>query len=230
MTLDFPFLPGAFQFRALRQRVEAMTGWDVYALQCALNACDAEPPLERDGGFGKETARAVRTFQRQRHLEPVDGIAGVMTQGKLVSVICRRLNGNGLPLGIPFGHCEHESSCWVGNYTAPYDNGSRDCGVVQRNTLYAKPVDAFDTPGAIQALSRQVLDAFARYSKLPETNDRRAWELACGSWNAPAYTDALARGQDYVLVGGRRIDLSLGSPERTRIERYMAAVTAYVRW
>jgi hypothetical protein len=213
--MDFPLEPGAYRYRALRLAQPKQFGWDVYALQTALNACGAS--LTLDGYLGNLTDAAIRAFQHERSLEN-DGVAGVATQQKLTQVICRRVRENlSLPNGIPYGHAEQESGTWLGNHTAPYANGSRDCGVVQRNTQYAPMVAGFDAPDSIQTLGRQVYDYHSKYLGLG-VPDRRAWELACGSWNAPAWTDRLARGE------------SLSDEYRARIESYIASVTKYVRW
>ena len=215
MAPSFILPPGPYVFRALRLRPPQMEGWDVYALQTALNATGAD--VSPDGVFGVGTDRAVISLQTERGLE-VDGVAGTATQAKLASILCRRANRRlSLPGGIPYGHAEHESSLWLGNHTAPYRNGSRDCGVVQRNTWY-HPIDgAFDAPLSIDYLASYIADHHSKYAALGVA-DRRAWELACGSWNRPAWTDTLASGG------------TLPQADRTWIESYTDEVTAYVDW
>jgi peptidoglycan hydrolase-like protein with peptidoglycan-binding domain len=230
MPQDFPFADGAYEYRPLRIRQPRLIGWDIFALQSALNACDIEPAVMRDGYFGKLTENAVIEFQTDRKLD-VDGIAGVATQQKLCSAIARKVTRNlGLIGGLIYGGVEHESSCWIGVYTAPYTNGSRDVGPVQWNLgAGGDPRPWFDVAGAIQAYGRHVKDATATYLT-KGLSDRRAAELAVGRWHRPAYTDALADGKDYAIVNNQRVDLSPGSPLRNEIEDYIDDVTAYVVW
>jgi lysozyme family protein len=51
---------------------------DAEALQAALNALGADPPLDVDGNLGRMTRRAVEAFQTNAGLE-VDGLAGPAT-------------------------------------------------------------------------------------------------------------------------------------------------------
>jgi hypothetical protein len=209
----FPLAPGSYVYRALRLTPERQTGYDVFALQTALNAVEAR--LILDGHFGPLTGEAVKTFQAAREMV-ADGIAGVATQQRLTEIICRKVRRDlGLPKGIPYGHAEHESSCWLGNHTPPYSNGSRDCGVVQRNTQYTPMAEGFNVPDSIRACGERVLAYHAKYRGWG-VEERRAWELACGSWNAPSWVDRLARGED------------LPAEYRQKIESYIDAVTAYL--
>ena len=63
---------------------EGSEGDAVKALQTALNARGAEPPLVVDGMFGPETLKAVKHFQGGHSLE-VDGIVGPKTKEALAS-------------------------------------------------------------------------------------------------------------------------------------------------
>jgi len=55
---------------------------DAKALQTALNALGAEPPLAADGNYGRMTRRAVEAFQKSVGLA-VDGLAGPETWQKI---------------------------------------------------------------------------------------------------------------------------------------------------
>ncbi|MFC1706820.1 peptidoglycan-binding protein [Planctomycetota bacterium] len=57
-------------------------GAEVSALQRALNAAGAEPPIEPDGQLGPGTQTAIRRFQRQQGLPP-DGVVGSGTMAAL---------------------------------------------------------------------------------------------------------------------------------------------------
>jgi len=213
--MDFPLADSGYEYRPLRVRPEPLVGWDVFALQTGLVALGyGVGPTGTDGIFGRRTKRAVKQLQTDLDLV-TDGIAGIETQRQIAwnLAIGAELAHN-LPKGLPYGHLEHESSCILGNYTAPYPDDSRDCGVAQRNTRYTPAEHGFHAPESVRALSKQLVDYHAKYRSWG-VSDPRAWELACGSWNAPASTDALARGQ------------SLSDWERDRIERYISAVTAY---
>lgn len=211
--MDFPLAAGAYRYRPLIQRLK---GWDIFALQTALNGIPGAQ-INADGFFGKQTAGRVETFQRDRGLA-TDQIAGIATQQKLCQVIARQFRkGWQLPNGIPYGTLEHESSCWLGNHTAPYPDGERDCGVTQRNTNYSTITDAFDVPDSLFVLCERIRTKHDEYRGMGVT-ERRAWELACGSWNAPAWTDTLARGG------------TLLPDQKAKIEAYIAAVTIYAVW
>lgn len=211
--LEFPLSEGAYVYRPLKKGI---SGWDVYALQTAINGMGGVKLLTADGVYGKYTKIAVTFVQETRALDPVDGIAGVATQAKIAQVLARKFReGWDFPNGIPYGHMEHESSLWFGNHTPPYPDGSRDFGIVQRNSNYASIVEAFDAPASIMALCTRISEKQQSYVALGNS-DRRALELACGSWNAPAWTDTLARGG------------TLAADQKARIEAYIAAVMMYV--
>lgn len=226
---DFMLSPGGYVYRALRLLEPRQIGWDVFALQTGLAGIPGFDDLRADGFFGPKTADAVKVFQTEREMDPVDSIAGIATQRKLCQVIARQFRkGWNLPNGLPYGTLEQESGFQVGNHTPPYRDNSRDCGVAQRNTNFAPMEKGFDMPDSLMALCKSISERHAEYVSFKVVDERRAWALAAGAWNRPAYTQALARGQTSVLVNGTRIDLSPGAPERLWIESYIAAVTAYM--
>lgn len=226
----FPLDPGYWKWRSVEM---GKSGWDVWGVQSGLAGIPGYEKVVVDGNCGASTDAAIRRFQDERALF-VDGRAGFATQEKLASVLARKFRtGWSLPNGIPFGSILTESGCWFGNYTAPYSDGSRDLGLVQRNDKAVvpqlSPEDAFDAPGSLMTLCSRISSRWAAYKGYGIVDDFRALRLACGSWNAPAFTDALARGKTYADLGdGVRVDLSLGAPARTRIEDYIAKATRYL--
>lgn len=232
MALDFDLAAGGYAYRSLRLTPNRQRGWDVYALQTALND-QREPDLVLDGIFGKKTNRAVREFQEKTGTLTVDGKAGGLTQRALALWIADPIRAfYNLPYGLLDGQLEHESSYWLGNHTPPYSDGKRDIGVAQRNENYIEGgrEDGFHAPLSIKALAKQVSDKHTEYLNLNVVNSQRAWELAAGSWNRPAHTDALARGKTSVIVGGQTVSLAEGSFAREWIEAYIEDCTAYVSW
>lgn len=214
--VKFDLPPGAYRYRPLREAEPPQQGWDVYALQTALNGlARLGVELELDGVFGTETAKGVRKFQRKNKLV-ADGIAGVVTQRALALKYARRFKKD-LPGGLLKGQIEHESSFWLGNHSPAREDGSRDNGVCQRNSNYTPAMLAYDVPNSVQALAHQVSAKHADYVAQGNVGERRAWELAAGSWNAPAWTDTLARGG------------TISPSQLEHIETYIQDVTPYMR-
>lgn len=210
-------------FRVEDEDGPLMEGWDVYALQSALAGVGADVGV--DGVFGDSTAVAVWGYQDDRSLVE-DGIAGIETQRDLSLLLARKFRKKyGLPVGFPRGHIEKESSFQLGNHTAPYVGGtaagSRDLGIVQCNTRYYEIADAFNAMKSLDTLCRRLVDRQEAYAPF-NLGRKRTWQLAAGSWNAPAYTNWLA---------GIRDDSARepGPAARAAIEAYMQAATAYYR-
>jgi GH24 family phage-related lysozyme (muramidase) len=67
--------------RVLKLAEPLMNGDDVRQVQIALKQAGIN--IEPDGSFGKDTDKAVRQFQQQKGLLPVDGIVGVGTRNSL---------------------------------------------------------------------------------------------------------------------------------------------------
>lgn len=203
---DYPLNEGAYEFRSLQGRdgkMPPMVGWDVYALQTLLNDSleGVIVPLALDGVLGDKTAVAIWTYQKERGLVQ-DGKAGPETQRYLVldqvHVVTRKYE---IPKGLVRGHLQQESSLWVGNYTAPYKDGTRDLGLTMRHaapSFEAKLVN-FHGPQAIEFMyadtDRGVRPKKNSYIGQPGAPDHEtAWELAVGSWNAPSVANSVAAG------------------------------------
>lgn len=203
-------------FRPLRLEAEWLRGGDVYALQTCLHVWN--PDIICDGWFGPQSDAVVEEVQSRLGLV-VDGIAGNVTQSTLTTKIAKRVGARfELPPGVPLGHVQQECSGIPGNYGPIYTSGqakgTRDRGAVMMNTgPWPSDALAFDAPAAIAELCMKVKGKFVAYSRSVDT--RRAWQLACGSWNAPAWTDALARGG------------TLSSTQLAWIEGYIDRVTAF---
>ena len=111
--------------------------------------------------------------------------------------------------GCRRGQIAHESSFLLGNYS-PYRpaTDSYDAGLCQRNTEHTEPKIAFDPVKSVAALVDRVLNHYEYFEGLPQ---RRRWELAAGSWNAPAYACYYARKE------GAPVDASdTATPSRAR--------------
>lgn len=212
--LDFALPATAYEYRPLRKKLPRQKGWDVFALQSGLQELGS-PALVLDGIFGRKTHKAVKKFQERSGLV-VDGIAGVLTQEAIaLDIADTATTFFNLPQGMLEGQIEHESSFWLGNHSPQRADGSRDCGVVQRNDAYSPHIDAFDCPLSIDALAERISKKHKEYKDLGLVTDDRAWELAAGSWNAPAWTDALAHGR------------TLSDSASAWIEAYIESVTRY---
>lgn len=198
--MNFDLAPGGYRYRALKLAKPQLSGWDVVSLQTALG-------VSPDGYLGPHTDKAIRRAQKKYGLT-VDGIAGVLTQRQLASAIIERQNPELFPR--LYGQVEHESSFWLGNFTPPYPDGSRDCGATQRNTRYTPMLQGFDTPASIRALDEKVRDYHRKYQGWG-VKDPQAWDIAQGSWNSPLFADRLAKGD----------------PVPETFKQYVAAVSTY---
>lgn len=202
-----------YRYRPLKRGVAP--GWDVWALQSGLVGVGFR--LKLDGDFGEQTVKAVRLHQEVRNLT-VDGVAGPATQWSVAANTAVALKKQyQLPTNLLKGMIEKESGGLLGNHTAIYPgNGSRDLGVVQRNDRYATWHQAFNVPESLHLLASSLRERKDRYYR--QVNEhRRAWELAAGAWNAPAWTDTLAKG------GTLRPD------QEAHIRAYIGRVTSFVR-
>ncbi len=126
-----------------------------------------------------------------------------------------------LPDGLLQGQVESESSYLVGNYTEPYENSTRDLGLVMLHKAVTEENCrvAFDGPARVAQLAnflRTRHDLY--YGQIGAKTHRRAWELAAGAWNAPAWADTLARGG------------TLKPEQLTHITEYIGRVTVYAVW
>lgn len=214
----FTDYPAYSVYRTLRLLDPQMSGEDVYALQIGLNAVKAfNVPLVPDGVLGIKTSKAIVAVQKELRIV-ADGLAGQKTQEAIAQRISKIVKLEiPLPTGLPYGQLAHESSFFLGNYSAQRGDGSYDAGIAQMNTKYTNPKDAFHPAYSIRTLCQHVYGSYQRYSSV--TDKRRRWELAAGSWNAPYYANWLA---------GVKPSAEPGPTARQLLEDYMKSVTAYL--
>lgn len=199
---------------------------DVYALQKALAECGFDPGAH-DGVFGPGTDKAVRAAQRNYRLD-VDGVAGGATQAKLTSVLCLKARAaHGLPSGLAYGQCMHESGCRLGIYSwIIRPGGFYDAGVAQLNTAIFEPAQGFDPAAGIEELSSNAREHFDLFEGVPLL---RRWELAAGAHNAPAFACYLAN-REGAKVPASRLPRYTPSPASLRtLEAYIASATALMK-
>jgi hypothetical protein len=226
MFTSYPAYP---KYRALKLKSPNLYGEDVYALQTGLVYLGySVGSAGTDGYFGPATDKAVRKFQSDHHGAPfnlvVDGIAGGQSQRAVAYIVTQGLAvDTGVPFKRLYGQEEHESSFWLGIYSQQYSNDSYDAGVVQRNTQFTPPKDGFDVKPSIAALAKRVKDHYVLFEGLP--TDRR-WDLAQGSWNAPAFACYIAKEE-----GATKVPTSSTKEptdeQRQTFETYVAAVSTY---
>lgn len=109
-------------------------GTDVAALQINLDAYG----VTVDGSFGPETEAAVKQFQTDAGLF-VDGVAGHLTQKKLVYVKSGPFGKKyALPQGLLVSIADHESSFYVAAYSPHPSDPGFDLGAYQ-NSLGPEP-------------------------------------------------------------------------------------------
>lgn len=220
--LDFTVYPDYSRYRTLRLTSPQMIGFDVFALQTALEALSFAPGAT-DGELGPQTAIAIIAAQKFFKLVQ-DGFAGGATQEALA-----RRHGNlakrefDLADGLMRGQVEHESSFRLGNYSPQRPDGNYDAGPVQRNTEHTPAEQGFNVPLSIKALARNTR---AHYDLFAGVSEKRRWQLAGGAWNAPAYACWIAN-EEGATVSLRKTDKP-GTDARAKIEAYMASIATYL--
>lgn len=233
----FTEYPTYDRYRTLKRTTVPMRGEDVYALQTGLTAV-GQDTNGVDGIFGDGTLAAVKAFQASVGLV-VDGLAGGDTQTALTRRFTNKVRAqHDLPKGLIFGQCMHESGCRVGNYSPPHSWGTTganfvvdgvtcaaDLGVAQRNSRFYDVEESFNMVKAIDSLGLNVKQYYDLFAGVPTT--RRRWELASGSWNAPAWACWIAKQEGATQVRGSQTAKPTDA-QRARLEGYMASATAYM--
>jgi hypothetical protein len=213
---------GGYRYRPLR---EGISGWDGWALQRALD-------IPADGVFGPVTTGAVKRFQKAHDLT-ADGIAGPATQRDLAEELIWPVQKQlATPPGLLRGLMEGESGYLLGNYTAPYRDGSRDVGLMMHNLAPTQHnlTFAFDGRLAIPSSAVKLNNRRVDYLKLTK-NDRSAWRYAIGAHNWPAAADRYAAGTiDRWVYVSRGVSYRMTDPAPWIIEQGVAGVRTGHEW
>jgi len=176
--------PGPYRYELAR----GMKGTDVAALQ--LNF----PELLIDGDFGQRTQRRVALFQRRHGIEPI-GIAGVMTQAKLIAVhsqsAARRYE---LPRRFLYSKASKESGLKVAAYAKHPNDWGFDLGTFQlafgpnhRPATQQGFAAAYDIAATAEGLAKGAREDYERFlhGAAVEQGCRYGTELAVGGDYSP---------------------------------------------
>lgn len=180
---------------------KGMMGWDVYALQVALNSHQKTFPIVEDGIFGPQTHECVLREQKNHHVT-VDGIIGPATQAIIARLEAKRAEGlMGVPTGLLHGLAVGESGLFFACVSGPNWNGSYDAGVIQDN-LTASDIDeadkwhrGFDLRYGFETTGRMLASEYKTFRSRPGIqSDRAGWECALGNHNWPAAAAKVSYG------------------------------------
>lgn len=176
-------------------------GWDVWALQVALNSHQKTFPITEDGLFGKQTRECVLREQRNHH-QDVDGVIGPLTQAAICKTEAKLAEVNeSLPLGLLYGISLGESGWQFAAVSGPNWNNSYDGGATQEN-LTDSQIDevrwwrqAFDLRWGFADTGHKLRVQFDRYIGDPGAQTAKsAWYAAITYHNWPAAADKMAAG------------------------------------
>jgi len=172
---------------------QGMSGIAVWALQRALNDIGRSRVLLLDGDYGANTEEAVAQFQKKTSGLVPDGVAGPLTQRKIVGILAdmREAVFDG-PDGILRSVCQYEGGWLVAplNWSTP---GGVDCGAVQRRVVQsdfgndAVIERAFNTRYQLNLLAnslKELHDTFIGRAGV-NGNHELAWRLAILNHNYP---------------------------------------------
>ena len=195
-------LPSSPNIATLPLLTRGDQGWPVYGLQTGLDYVGFD--LTFDGVFGSDTYNAVQKFQRGNYLTD-DGVAGVLTQARLISLLDTRTHNrhDKLPVGLLRGIAETESGNNLSavNWKIP---GGVDCGVVQVR-CFGKPYDMSELRSAYNpavSLERAAVTFQGRvisFRSLPYAKKHSlefAQRCAALAWNWPY------AAEQYAMRGG----------------------------
>lgn len=175
---------------------EGMSGWDVWAVQIALNGTPGKPGLVEDGVFGDRTRKSVTNLQVNLHVTG-DGIVGPQTQAALCARECEAVK-HVVPVGLVKGICFGESSGIIPSTSSRYPNGSRDYGPLQDNLTAPSQAalrEAFDVALQARGVAGARRSAYESFLGKPGAKTmEEAWRLAVLNYNWPAAAEQLADG------------------------------------
>lgn len=172
---------------------KGMSGWDVEALQIAINGSGLAQHLSADGSFGPLTEAAVKDLQGIFHITQ-DGIAGPETQGKICQRAASNAEAGKTPKGLLRGICEGESGNIIPCTTPLYTDGSRDYGPFQahlHNPSQERLEVAYNPNKEAVSVATETRGRFDKYVKTVGTQS--AWECAVLYHNWPAAAEQLAK-------------------------------------
>jgi hypothetical protein len=185
--------PTEFYRRAFKK---GMQGWEVAALQIALNSHSSRD-VAVDGVFGPLLEALVVQEQKNHHLI-VDGVLGVATQRAILTVEAHAAEkAHSLPVGLLVGLTEGESGYVIPAASSKYPNGTRDVGPLQRNVPVTDQLaikSAYDLDHTYNSTAQELSTKTLSFVGMPGAKTtRRAIELAVLNHNWPAAAQQLAR-------------------------------------
>lgn len=202
-------LPGGGRPNANFRRVfkAGISGWDVYALQVALNSHQKTFPIQEDGVIGpdpdkSETIQCILREQKNHHLT-VDGIAGSATQAAICIIEARTAEqASRVPIGLLRGIGEGESGLYFAAVSGPNWNNSYDGGAIQENLTSSQIGSvsawhrAFDLRWGFTDTGNKLRSKFDEYYGDPGAPTIKAgWYCAITYHNWPAAAEKMAAGQ-----------------------------------
>lgn len=181
---------------------KGMTGWEVWALQVALNSHQKTFPIVEDGIFGPQTEECVRREQKNHHIK-VDGIIGPETQRRICMV--ESVNAEErtrVPGGLLYGLIEGESGFYFACVSGPNWNGSYDAGIIQENLGPSELGSVsnwrrgFNLRWGVDDTGTKLRRQYEAYIGDPGAKTHKdAWHCAITYHNWPAAADKMAAGQ-----------------------------------
>lgn len=192
---------------------KGMTGWDVWALQVALNSHQKTFPIEEDGIFGKQTHECVLREQRNHHQDD-DGVIGPLTQAAICKTEATLAEVNeSLPRGLLYGLSLGESGWQFAAVSGPNWNNSYDAGAIQENLVSSQLGkinywrQGFDLRWGFADTGHKLRLKFNEYSGRPGIKTAKdGWWTALTYHNWPAAAEKMAAGLfdswQYYAVGG----------------------------
>jgi peptidoglycan hydrolase-like protein with peptidoglycan-binding domain len=194
---------------------EGMEGWDVWAIQIAINAAN-KAGLVEDGIFGPRTKTAVINLQAALKITQ-DGICGVETQAVLCRREAARAEAQRVPTGLIRGLTEGESGNIVPATSVRYPDGSFDTGPDQKHLLnptQAEEREAYNVGLEDSRIANETKAAYQSYfGKKGATTTKEAWRLAILLHNWPAAAEQIALGhKDTWVYTSRGLQYTLDDP------------------
>ena len=183
-----------------------MSGWDVWALQVALNGHQQTFPIAEDGVIAadpkkSETIQCILREQGNHHLK-VDGVCGPATQRAIALAEIKKAEAaHNVKPGLLHGLANGESSLLLVCVSGPNWNGSFDAGLIQDNITTSQAGDiaawrkGFNPRVGCDETAAKLRKKFTDYKgKAGAKTDRAAWEAALVFHNWQSAADQMAAG------------------------------------